>query len=162
MKKKSKTIFCRMNRNHMAQFEKLDGFVVFNFTRPLDGKIFRTYKMTIEPIARGEVPISDKDMKACGMKGCFAYRECSHSKSHKETKNCHKLTPCRPCASHVHSRVTKSLIVPCHPEEKPRGLMRDIDRAYEDLDRRRKAVEKGGPTPAVGPKLRLRRFPSSR
>jgi ribosomal protein L35AE/L33A len=40
-------IVCRINKNHLAQFEKLDGFVVFNFTRELDARKYGTYELTI-------------------------------------------------------------------------------------------------------------------
>jgi hypothetical protein len=44
-------ITCRMNKNHMAQFENLDGFVVFNFTRKLDARKFGTYEVSIRKLS---------------------------------------------------------------------------------------------------------------
>jgi hypothetical protein len=47
-------ITCRMNKNHMAQFEKLDGFVVFNFTRKLDARKFGTYEVSIRKLSHNK------------------------------------------------------------------------------------------------------------
>lgn len=38
-----------MNKNHMSQFEKMDGFVVFNSERNLDGRKYGLYEVTISP-----------------------------------------------------------------------------------------------------------------
>jgi hypothetical protein len=45
-----KKVTCRMNSNHMGQFEQMDGFVVFNFKRKLDARRFKTYELTIRPV----------------------------------------------------------------------------------------------------------------
>ena len=47
-------ITCRMNKNHMAQFEKLDGFVVFNFSRKLDARKFGTYEVSIRKLSHNK------------------------------------------------------------------------------------------------------------
>lgn len=44
-------IVCRLNKNHMAQFTTLDGFVVFNHTRSLDEKYYSTYEITIRKLS---------------------------------------------------------------------------------------------------------------
>jgi len=48
-----KRIVCRINKNHMQQFEKMDGFVVFNFSRKLDGRRFGTYEISIRKLSKG-------------------------------------------------------------------------------------------------------------
>lgn len=47
--KSTNTITCRINKNHMTQFEKMDGFVIFNNSRQLDKKIFKQYEISISP-----------------------------------------------------------------------------------------------------------------
>ena len=47
-------ITCRMNNNYMAQFEKMDGFVIFNFTRKLDGRRYGTYEVSIRKLSRNK------------------------------------------------------------------------------------------------------------
>jgi hypothetical protein len=44
----------------MAQFKKLDGFVVFNFTRKLDARKFGLYEISIRKIPRSPKEIKGK------------------------------------------------------------------------------------------------------
>lgn len=51
-------LICRINKNHMSQFKKLDGFVVFNSSRILDNKIFHTYEITIRKLNKTKNQLS--------------------------------------------------------------------------------------------------------